>query len=216
MSRPRIPNILFQTRILPQARERVATRTRRSKWLGASTSTQPHLTPVPHRIENTVKPAGSTCYRSFLIQSGASFPSGNDNYAAQRKIILRRIPEAMSGSLIVSPVGLRGFIGVVQAIGAVQAVEVARNSHCLVQCGNADSGDRLRASPPSIGQDPIHGARLVEPGDSSGDNYRGSLGSRAIVSRPLAPTKMCVRDSKEALYVWNVTTASTGYATGPP
>eukprot|EP00438_Fugacium_kawagutii_P012016 Skav225324 [mRNA] locus=scaffold891:259200:261839:- [translate_table: standard] len=75
------------------------------------------FTHVPLRVENTVKLAGATCYRSFLVQSGVSFLSGHDQYDdranfeayARANVGLSR---AIGATIILSPVDMRGLIGI--------------------------------------------------------------------------------------------------------
>ena len=86
---------------------------------------QPFLTSVPLRVENTVKLAGATCYRSFLIQSGVSFLSGNDKYGeranfeayARANVGLSR---AIGTTIILSPLDMRGLIGLAQVLATLQ------------------------------------------------------------------------------------------------
>lgn len=80
---------------------------------------------VPLKVENTVKLAGATCYRCFLIQSGVSFLSGSDDYADDANFEAKAranvgLSRAIGSTIIVSPVDMRSLIGMAQVLAALQ------------------------------------------------------------------------------------------------
>lgn len=92
-----------------------------------SNSTIPqYLDKVPLKVENTVKLAGATCYRSFLIQAGVSFLSGSHKYTEEKNFEAYAranvgLSRAIGATIIVSPVDMRGLIGMAQVLATIQA-----------------------------------------------------------------------------------------------
>lgn len=93
---------------------------------GKITHSEPEfLRQVPFRVENTVKLAGATAYRSLLMQCAAGFLTGQDRWsaAANFEAYARAnvgLSRAIGSTVIVSPLDMRGLIGMAQVVGTLQ------------------------------------------------------------------------------------------------